>query len=103
MEHHPVTLCWAAKGGSGTTVVTALLAIAAARPSLIVDLAGEMPAVLGLPEPDRPGVVDWLVGNGPAGQLADLFVDVDDSTMLLPRSIAASIAVGLEDRERLGG
>ena len=100
MEHHALTLCWAAKGGSGTTVVTALLALAAPRRSLIVDLAGEMPTVLGLPEPDRPGVIDWLAGDGPVGQLVDLLVDVDDSTALLPRSIVATVGVGSDDRHR---
>ncbi|NND76326.1 MAG: hypothetical protein HKN44_15115 [Ilumatobacter sp.] len=79
-----VTLCWAAKGGSGTTVVTTLFALEAPRPTLLVDLAGETPAVLGLPDPDRPGVVDWLRGSGAATQLDDLVVDVDASTALLP-------------------
>lgn len=79
-----VTLCWAVKGGSGTTVVTATLALESARPSLLVDLDGEIDTVLGLPEPDRPGVIDWLLGDGPAPQLDDLLIDIDDTTFLLP-------------------
>jgi len=53
-----VTLCWAAKGGSGTTVVTTTLALESTRPALLVDLAGDIPAVLGMAEPDRPGIAD---------------------------------------------
>ncbi|MFT4865056.1 MAG: hypothetical protein ACI8RE_001243 [Ilumatobacter sp.] len=79
-----VTLCWAVKGGSGTTVVTSTLALESRRPSLLVDLDGEIDTVLGLPEPNRPGVVDWLLGDGPATQLDDLLTDIDDTTFLLP-------------------
>ena len=67
-----VTLCWAAKGGSGTTVVAAALALTSARHALLVDLDGELPAALGLPEPDRPGVVDWLSSDAPPDHLHDL-------------------------------
>jgi hypothetical protein len=79
-----VTLCWAAKGGSGTTVVAATLALTNPLPSLLVDLAGEVPAVLGLPEPDRPGVADWLTTATPADHLADLLVELTPHSWLLP-------------------
>jgi hypothetical protein len=79
-----VTLCWAAKGGSGTTVVAATLALSTPQRSLLVDLAGEIPAVLGLPEPDRPGVADWLTTDAPADHLADLFVEISPHGWLLP-------------------
>ena len=79
-----VTLCWAAKGGSGTTVVAATLALRSRHPSLLVDLDGEAPAVLGLPEPDRPGVGDWLATTTHADQLADLLIEVAPLTWLLP-------------------
>jgi hypothetical protein len=79
-----VTLCWAAKGGSGTTVVAAALALSSRRSSLLVDLDGEIPAALGLPEPDRPGVADWLGSEAPPDQLANLMVDVGPRTWLLP-------------------
>ena len=48
-----ITVCWAAKGGSGTTVVAAAMAIAAPTPTLLIDLAGDVPAVLGVPECPR--------------------------------------------------
>jgi hypothetical protein len=54
---------WAAKGGAGATVTVAGLAMT--RPAtgspgtLLVDLAGDLPATLGLSDPDL-GVTDWL-------------------------------------------
>lgn len=87
-----VTLCWAAKGGSGTTVVAASLALNSTHPSLLVDLDGEIPAVLGLPEPDRPGVAEWLATDTPAEQLADLLIDIAPHRWLLPWRSGASWA-----------
>ena len=57
-------VCWSVKGGSGTTVVASTLALMRAaesqRGALLVDLAGDVPAVLGLAEPSGPGVSDWF-------------------------------------------
>jgi hypothetical protein len=78
------TLCWAAKGGSGTTVVTAALALSLPRPVAVVDLAGDLPAVFGLPEPGGPGVQDWLTSDAPSERLHDLTVGVCDDVTLLP-------------------
>ena len=67
-----LTCCWSVKGGSGTTVVAAslgLLAASAPGGALLVDLAGDIPAALGLPQPSGPGVRDWLT--------ADAGVEVD--------------------------
>lgn len=59
--------CWSAKGGSGTTVVSVALACVLARSApdgaLLVDLGGDVPAVLGLPEPAGPGLADWLAAG----------------------------------------
>jgi Mrp family chromosome partitioning ATPase len=79
-----VILCWAAKGGSGTTVVAAALALNSGRPALLVDLDGELPAALGLPEPDRPGVADWLASDAPPTHLDDLTIAVTPLVTLLP-------------------
>ena len=84
-----VTLCWAAKGGSGTTVVTVALALECNHHALIVDLDGEVPAVLGLPEPDRPGVLDWLASDAPANQIADLVVDFERNASYLPHRLGS--------------
>ncbi|MDP1818812.1 MAG: hypothetical protein Q8K58_02820 [Acidimicrobiales bacterium] len=60
--------CWSSKGGAGTTVVATALALLLARHgeggAVLVDLAGDVPAVLGLPEPDDPGVAGWLAAGG---------------------------------------
>lgn len=79
-----VTICWAVKGGSGTTVVTAALALSSDAPALLVDLDGELPAVLGAPEPDRPGVGDWLDADVAADQLGELLVPIAPQCWLLP-------------------
>lgn len=59
-----LVICSSVKGGSGTSVVAASLAVTALlvhpdSTSLIVDLAGDQPAVLGLPEPEH-GLTDWM-------------------------------------------
>lgn len=55
---------WSPKGGVGTTVVVAALAAESARRAevLVVDLAGDLPALAGLPDP-RYGVTDWLASE----------------------------------------
>lgn len=55
--------CWSAKGGSGTTVVSALLALEAKRgqsESLLVDAVGDLPSALGIATPDSPGMGEWV-------------------------------------------
>ena len=84
----PVTVCWAAKGGSGTTVVAATIALSCPTDSLLVDLDGELPAVLGLSEPAGQGVADWLASDAPPGALDDLAIPVDRTTRLIPRGSA---------------
>ncbi len=84
--------CWAAKGGAGTTVVaTALARVMAGRaPSgaLLADLAGDVPAVLGLPDPTGPGLADWLAaGEGvPPDALGRLEVEGPGGLRVLPWS-----------------
>ena len=85
----PVTICWATKGGSGTTVVAATIALACPTDALLVDLDGELPAVLGMPEPGGQGVADWLASEAPPDALDDLTIDVDRTTRLIPRGAAA--------------
>jgi len=86
-----ITVCWGAKGGSGTTVVAAAMAIAAAAPTLLIDLAGDVPAVLGIPEPDGPGVFDWLASDAPAARLNALEVRADGYAHVLPRGRATQV------------
>jgi len=59
-----VIVCWSLKGGSGTTVVSAALALTLAQRNTatvrIVDLAGDIPSALGIAEPSGEGVMNWL-------------------------------------------
>ncbi|MCE9621759.1 MAG: hypothetical protein K8R99_05375 [Actinomycetia bacterium] len=80
-------LCWSAKGGSGTTVIAAALALVLSQRSAttVVDLAGDLPAALGIAEPAGPGVRDWMASpTGDAAALERLRVPVSDTLQLLP-------------------
>lgn len=80
-------VCWSAKGGVGTSAIAAALAIRAAQTQavLLVDLAGDQPAILGLPEPEGPGVTDWLAAGAevPVNALAELESEVTSDLSLL--------------------
>ncbi|MDQ3306300.1 MAG: hypothetical protein M3535_10065 [Actinomycetota bacterium] len=82
--------CWSAKGGSGTTVVSVALATVLARSSpsgaLLVDLEGDVPAVLGLPDPSGPGLGEWLSSGDtvPADALSRLEIPAPGGLHLLP-------------------
>lgn len=88
-----VTACWSLKGGAGTTVVAAGLALAlhrrGGRPVLLVDLAGDQPALLGLSEPAGPGVAEWLAAGPsvPPDALARLEETVLPGLALLHRGL----------------
>ncbi|MFM8972286.1 MAG: hypothetical protein ACKOOG_06530, partial [Actinomycetota bacterium] len=59
----PVLVCfWSPKGGSGTTVTAVAAALVAAReaPVRLADLAGDVPAVLGLANDPGPGLTEWM-------------------------------------------
>lgn len=83
--------CWSSKGGAGTTVVATTLALLLARRSpcgaLVVDLAGDVPAALGLPDPEGQGVADWLAAGGdvPPDALGRLESAAGMGLALLPR------------------
>jgi MinD-like ATPase involved in chromosome partitioning or flagellar assembly len=80
--------CWSSKGGSGTTVVSATLALLLARSSpgdvLLADLAGDIPVALGMPDPGGPGLRQWLAApDADATALARLETSVDGELSLL--------------------
>ncbi|HEY8527036.1 MAG TPA: hypothetical protein VIL48_18840 [Acidimicrobiales bacterium] len=83
--------CWSVKGGSGATVVAASLALLVAERApggaLFADLAGDGPAVLGLPEPSSPGLAGWLASGAdvPADALSRIEVRATPRLGLLPR------------------
>jgi MinD superfamily P-loop ATPase len=81
--------CWSAKGGSGTTVVAIALATMRGRESehgsLLVDLAGDCPSAMGLPEPTGPGLTEWLAAGAevPADALGRIEHQVSEHVALL--------------------
>lgn len=83
--------CWSTKGGVGTSVVAAALALLLGRTAdrgvVLADLAGDGPAVLGLPEPVSPGLAGWLSAGRrvPADALARIEIEVAPGLALLPR------------------
>jgi MinD-like ATPase involved in chromosome partitioning or flagellar assembly len=81
--------CWSAKGGAGCSVVAASLALTWSRLGhdvLLVDLAGDLPAVLGLPDPPAAGLADWLTAGPevPADGLARLEIEAAPRLALVP-------------------
>lgn len=80
-----ISVCFAAKGGSGTTVVVASMGLQARCPTWLIDAAGDLPAVLGIADPDGPGLLDWLRSDAPPGRLNALALEVAPDVRLLPR------------------
>lgn len=98
---------WSPKGGSGTSVVSAALAVALSRrrPVLLADLAGDLPAILGL-APERPvagpsplpypSLLRWLAA-GPVAEsdaLDALTCRITDRLDLLPLGSRAGASPG---------
>jgi hypothetical protein len=92
------------KGGSGTTVIAAAVSYLLARrlpeDVLLVDIGGDLPAALGLPDLGGPGVLDWLAASPGLGAdaLGRLEVDAGTGVRLLPRGAPStpSPATGAE-------
>jgi hypothetical protein len=87
-----LTVCWAAKGGSGTTVVSCALALIAAarRDAWLIDAAGDAPAALGIAEPSGPGVLDWIASaSAPPNAIEALGVVAAEDLRVVPRGSAA--------------
>ena len=72
------------KGGSGTSVVTASLAIvsSSSTPTLLVDLAGDQAAIMGLPEPPV-GIKDWTNGMTHR-EFDEILIACNDNLQLAP-------------------
>ena len=80
--------CWSTKGGSGTTVIAALISLHAAqdrdRPVLLVDLCGDLPAVFGSAEPVS-GLAQWLSSDLAPCSLERVLEELIPNLSLLPR------------------
>lgn len=84
-----LTVCWAAKGGAGTTVVAACWALGTTRPSVLVDVTDDLHLVLGIPAPSGQGLSDWFDSDAPPRSVLDLAIPLDATTRLIPRGPAA--------------
>lgn len=88
-----ITWYWSVKGGVGTSVVAAATAIRLAaddKETVLVDLVGDQPALLGLisgSKPAEPGIGDWVAaGEGVAADaIGRLLEDVAPNLRLLRR------------------
>ena len=89
-----LTVCWAVKGGSGTTVVSCALALMMARTyeaAWLVDLAGDVPAALGIAEPTGPGVHDWISStSAPPAAIDALGAAGAEGLRVVPRGTACA-------------
>jgi hypothetical protein len=91
-----LVVCWSPKGGSGTSVVATGLAIVDSRSrsahgtdsrTVIVDLGGDVPAILGLEEP-LIGIAEWI-SDPSAFDIRTLIVENGTEPGVLPRGRAA--------------
>ena len=80
-----LTVCWSAKGGTGTTVVAACWALETSTPSVLIDVAGDLHLALGIPAPAGQGLSDWFDSDAPPRAVVDLAVQLDTTTRLIPR------------------
>jgi len=80
-------VCWSVKGGVGTTVVSAVVALqrSESRDARLVDLMGDLPATLGIAEPTDQGIGEWLSNDAAEETLEHLAIPVTDRLDLLPR------------------
>ena len=110
---------WSPKGGSGTSVVAAALALVSSgrEGTRLADLGDDQPAILGLPLPASPGsakpsegLIGWVAAgpSAPTEWLDEMAVPVIPGLSLLPRGSdisadrlpeegGAALAVGLRD------
>ena len=78
-------VCWSWKGGVGTSVVVAGLALAGHQAgSLVVDLAGDQASLFGLSEPEGPDLTSWLLSpDAPVDGLPRLERELTSGVSLL--------------------
>ncbi len=91
-----VTVCWSIKGGSGTSVVAAGLALSASRrdqPSVLIDLDGDALRITGNEPNSASGVWPWLRADPSVGyeSLLRLSVPVNRTCSVIPAGRVASV------------
>lgn len=84
-----LTAVWSMKGGVGCSTVAAMLAIAQserAQPTVLVDLAGDLPPLLGLGEPIELGLSDWFATPSRSRDaLSRIEIDARPDLTVIPR------------------
>ena len=84
-------VCWSIKGGSGTTVVAAALALVLAQRhevgARLIDMSGDVPPALGMSEPASEGIAEWLSATDHPGAdaLNNLMLPVTAHLGIIPR------------------
>ena len=84
-------VCWSVKGGSGTTVVAAALALVLAQHheagARLIDMSGDTPSALGMSEPASEGISEWLSATDHPGAeaLNNLMLPVTAHLGVIPR------------------
>lgn len=78
------------KGGNGTTVTAAAHALLCAHRNVrtvLIDLCGDIPAVLGMAEPEGNGVNEWLSESTASGSSALLScgIEAEPNLLVIPR------------------
>lgn len=103
-EPHPIIWYWSVKGGSGVSTVAAGTAIRLAGKAqdedprvVLVDLTGDLPALLGLIQVDMddgPGISDWVVSNANSDALERLIEKVAPGLGLVRLGTRSPIDIG---------
>ena len=75
-------LMWGSKGGAGTTVTAAATALHETEHVLLVDLAGDTAAVLGVREHEL-GTRAWLASDAEPDRLIEFTDRIDGTTSLI--------------------
>jgi hypothetical protein len=80
-DNHLIVM-WGSKGGAGTTVTAAATALHETEHVLLVDLAGDTAAVLGVREQEF-GTRAWLASDAEPDRLIEFTDRIDDTTSLI--------------------
>jgi CobQ/CobB/MinD/ParA nucleotide binding domain len=84
--HMPIITVHATKGGQGVTTITAALGTLhaqAGRRTLLIDTGGDLPAILGKPEPLCVRLSDYLIN--PNITVDDITVNIDENLDIVTR------------------
>ena len=73
---------WGSKGGAGTTVTAAATALQESEHVLLVDLAGDTAAALGVREQEL-GTRAWLASDAEPDRLIEFTDRIDDTTSVI--------------------